>query len=89
MEKLKPVELLKQGYTAVQVEEMPDDMEFSPFPINIIGNSNWEAFKGITTDSPPDFILQKDGVPVYALVNGFIYDLVNDQNLVKNGQIYN
>lgn len=88
MEKINPIELLRQGFTSVRVENIPLSMEYSPFPINMIGKSNWKAAKDITTDSPPDFILQKDGEAVYAVVNGFLYDLVEERNLVKNGLIY-
>ncbi|CAN5217852.1 hypothetical protein BH23BAC1_BH23BAC1_13840 [soil metagenome] len=88
LEKINPKELLKQGYTTVIVENLPSDFEYSPFPLNIAGSKNWKEPKVLTTDSPPDFILKKDEKAVYAVVNGFFYDLVQDQDLVKNGMIY-
>jgi hypothetical protein len=76
--------LLQQGYTSVRMHTF--DQSFTHLPIRILtGQTRRSNNIGIGTN--PDFVLQQNGQTRYAVINGFVYDLVKDKNGVKNGLV--
>ncbi len=92
--KLDFKKLLLQGYTTVSVDSLPDEIRFTHYPVNIIDSRKISIPKNNTIPkSPialyknPTFLLTKNNVVVYAIINGFIYDLGKDKNGVTNGLV--
>jgi hypothetical protein len=84
LRKLDFRKLLEQGYTSVRMPNF--DQPFTHLPIRILkGQTRRSNNVGIGTN--PDFVLQQNGQTRYAVVNGFVYDLVKDKNGVKNGLV--
>ncbi len=90
--KLDFKKLLQQGYTTVSIDSLPEEIKFIQYPVNIIDSRNIAIPKNNTIPkSPvllynnPNFLLTKNNVVIYAVINGFIYDLVKDDNGIKNG----
>jgi len=84
--------LLSQGYTSVSINGMPSEIKFTPKPINIIDikkimipKNNSIPMSPIKIGTEATFLLKKNDVVVYAIVNGFIYYLNENKNMVKNG----
>lgn len=77
-------ELLARGYTYVEVEEIPEDKNFSDFPINIVPHG-FTAPEDLTTT----FLLQKNGKIDYAVINGFLVKTGEEPSEVKNSLILN
>ena len=81
-------DLLKQGYTYVRVANIPVGMLESPIPINIIGSTYELPELQLEVGINPTFILEKDGKPHYAVINGFLIDLISGKSDFKNAMIY-
>ena len=87
--KLNLPALLQTGITYVKVHQLPENQKFSPFPIMIVPEdfekpeSKWEV------GDNPTFVLWRDNTPAYALINGFLVDLIelNTSDKVNNGLI--
>jgi len=90
--KLDVKNLLQQGYTTVSIDSLPNEIKFVNYPINIVDSRKITIPKNNTIPKPPisfrknpTFLLAKDGKVVYAIINGFVYDLAKNDNKVKNG----
>lgn len=86
--------LLSQGYSAVSIENMPSEIKFTTFPMNIIDVKNIRIPKNNTIpQSPlklegnPSLILEKEGEVIYAVINGFVYHLKKGENHIKNAVV--
>lgn len=84
----------QKGYTSVGMDSIPTDYKFSYYPINIVDVSkmkirkpNSQAQTPLMLGKNPSFLLTKNDKVVYAIVNGFVYDLQNQKNNIKNGII--
>ncbi|MCH7397856.1 peptidase M14 [Belliella sp. DSM 107340] len=77
----KTLELLQKGYLAVRVEDINDN-ELYNLPILILSKKDQIPF-GIKTGGNPNFFLEENGSLKYAVVNGFLIDLLN-----KKDQVY-
>ena len=77
----KTLELLQKGYLAVRVEDIKDN-ELYNLPILILSKKDQIPF-GIKTGGYPNFFLEENGSLKYAVVNGFLIDLLN-----KKDQVY-
>ncbi len=85
---LKPLELLKEGYTYVQVKNIPFNLlEFS-LPVHIIAKTYLLPSLQLEVGVNPTFLLEKDGKPRYAVINGFLVDLESGKSDFKNALIY-
>ncbi|MRH99410.1 peptidase M14 [Kriegella sp. EG-1] len=82
------LKLLKEGYTYVRMTNIPTELIASPFPIHIV-SKNYELpeFK-IEVGQNPTFLLEKNGVLKYAVINGFLIDLSSPQVNFKNAMIF-
>jgi hypothetical protein len=78
--------LLSEGYTTIKLKNVPAGMKFTSLPVNVV--STQKAIDNtVAIGKVPNFVLFKDGKAYYAIVNGFVYDLQNDINKVKNGLV--
>ncbi|WP_034042517.1 M14 family metallopeptidase [Wocania ichthyoenteri] len=84
----KVYKLLKSGYTYMQMEELPENNIEATKPIHLV-KTDYELpeFK-IKPGVNPTFLLQKNGVNEYAVINGFLIDLKAKSNSLKNALIY-
>ncbi len=91
MEDLKELNfssLLRAGYTYLRVRQIPPDLIYSPYPINII-SANYEVRDlRLEPNVFANFSLVQDGQAVYTILNGFVIDVNTNLNIIKNGQIY-
>lgn len=69
----KAIELLRQGYMAIQVTSDPAN-ELHGLPLLVLKSVS-KFSGGWTTGASPNFFLTKDGKYEYALVNGYLIDL--------------
>jgi hypothetical protein len=88
VEKLNALELLKGGYSYVRVKHIPLEQLDSPVPIHIIGINHVLQDFNLEVGSNPTFLLEKDGKPAFAVINGFLIDLSNGKGHFKNAMIY-
>ena len=86
--------LLSQGYTSVTVNNMPNEIKFTTYPMNIIDigkvvipKNNVMPKSPLGLGSNPSFLLSKNDKVVYAIINGFVYSLSDNKNNVKNGLV--
>jgi len=85
---LDSFDLLKQGYTYVRVANIPGGMLESPIPMNILSSTYELPGLLLKVGINPTFILEKDGKPHYAVINGFLIDLISGKSDFKNAMIY-
>ena len=85
---LDSFDLLKQGYTYVRVTNIPREMLESPISLNVLGSKYELAELQLKVGINPTFILEKDGKPRYAVINGFLIDLISGKSDFNNAMIY-
>ncbi len=86
LEQVDVMELLRVGYTAVRVEELPEGV-WTRFPLNILGPEAMQP-AGPVLRRAANLVFYRDGVPAYAVVNGFVVDLAASEPAVGNALIY-
>jgi hypothetical protein len=91
---LNPGELLKKGYTYVRVSNISKEALNSPIPLHLLSPGYELPEFRLEAGKNPTFLLQKDGVYMFAVINGFLIDLgetapsVLNQWGRKNAMIY-
>jgi len=80
-------QLLKTGYTYVRMEDLPEDRKMVPVPINLISTTHAIPELNIAPGVNPNFLLQKDDVIEYAVINGFLINLKTKESRFKNALI--
>lgn len=86
LDKFDPWELLKEGYTYIKTDLTSEGIFFTNLPLHVLMD------KSAPTSTPtfediPTFILTKNGVVKFAVVNGFLYDLSGEAPAFYNGVI--
>ena len=84
---LKALDLLKSGFTYVRVENIPKNVNYVSFPLNIIGKDYKVPEFKMRVGVVPNFILEQQGKPCYAVINGFLIDLKSGEGNFKNALI--
>ena len=75
LQRLKVKHLLKKGYTTVRVKNISGlDTLRKIVDLDMVPKGT-EPYYGLLLGNRPNFILEKDGKPQYAVVNGFLYEL--------------
>lgn len=88
LKELDAIALLKEGYAYVRSKTIPKDMLEALLPLNVI-SSTFELPKSqLEVGTNPTFILEKEGQPRYAIINGFLIDLVTGKSNFKNAMLY-
>jgi len=80
-------QLLKMGYTYVRMEDLPEDKRIVSVPINLISTTYSIPELNIAPGVNPNFLLQKDDVIEYAVINGFLINLKTKESRFKNALI--
>ncbi len=88
LKELDAIALLKEGYAYIRTTTIPKDMLESLLPLNIISSTFDLTNLQLEVGANPTFILEKEGQPRYAIVNGFLIDLVTGKSNFKNAMIY-
>ncbi len=88
LENIDPLELLKQGYTYIRMAKIPMEMLESPIPMNILGSTYELPELQLQVGINPTFLLEKNGKPEFAVINGFLLDLTSGKGQFKNAMIY-
>ena len=84
-----PLYFLKKGYTYLRFERIPDEMLASNYPLNFIGKTYVVPKLNLEVGINPTFLLEKEGVIRYAVINGFLINLESGNGGgFKNGMIY-
>jgi len=86
--KLDAYELLKSGFTYVQIKELPEDVKYISKPMNVIKSGNEIPKLVLKPGSNSTFLLQKNGIIDYAVINGFLINLKTKESHFKNALIY-
>lgn len=88
------LQLLKAGYTTVPIDDLPGEIKFTPYPINIVDVRKIQIPKNNQMPKPPlglgknpTFLLMRGDQVEYAVVNGFIYRVKSGENGVENGLV--
>lgn len=79
-------EILKKGVTTIKLDSLPNQLPFSPYPVNLTISPE-KIDKKLKPGMPATFLLKKKGVILYVVINGFIYDVNKKSNGIKNGII--
>jgi len=87
LKNLDVYELLQSGHTYVIVEEFPEDKKTVSMPIHIIGSEYNIPSLNINLGVNPTFLLQKDNVLEYAVINGYLINLKTKESNFKNALI--
>ncbi len=86
--------LLKLGYAYIRVKGISNKELYSPIPIHMIGMKYEVPDLQIKVGENPTFFLEKNGKPYYAVINGFLFDLNDDDKKMifnsafKNAMIF-
>ncbi|MBC7920214.1 MAG: peptidase M14 [Ferruginibacter sp.] len=78
--------LFRQGYTAVRMARYAPKERVTYLPIRILTGQK-SRDNEVALSANPDFLLQINRQTRYAIINGFVYDVVNNKNGVKNGLV--
>jgi len=88
------LQLLKDGYTSVSIDDLPEEIKFITYPINIIDIKKIQIPRNNQIPKPPvgfeknpTFLLTQNKQVVFAVINGFVYKTDGDSNGVKNGLV--
>jgi hypothetical protein len=88
LEALKPIELFSNGYTNIIIKFPGYEEEFSKFSFNIFLNEPNVLEEKINVEGVPNFIIRKDGIVKYAVVNGFLRDLEKPDKSAGNSLLF-
>ncbi len=83
-----PISLLKSGYTYVRIANIPKEQLSSPFPVHMISSTYEVPEFNIEVGLNPTFLLEKNGVVKYAVINGFFIDFESGKGVFENAMIY-
>lgn len=82
------IAMLRKGYTYVRSKNIPLEwLEFS-LPINLVSKDFKIPDFNLEVGINPTFLLEKNGVFEYAVINGFLIDLKKGSGTFKNAMIY-
>ncbi|APQ18968.1 M14 family metallopeptidase [Maribacter hydrothermalis] len=81
-------DILKQGYGFVRMEKTPATVINSPFPVHLIGPKYKVPELKLEPGINPTFFLEKAGVIEYAVINGFLINLSENNINIPNSMIY-
>ena len=84
----KVMELLQQGYTYVRSQNIPADWLDFRMPIHLISKVYELPDFSVQVGVNPTFVLEKNGINEYVVINGFLIDLESGRGDFKNAMIY-
>ena len=81
-------ELLKAGYTYIKIENLPENIIEATQPIHLVKTDFKSPKFSLKPGVNPTFLLQKNGINEYAVINGFLINLKTNNSQLKNALIY-
>ncbi|MFH4965922.1 M14 metallopeptidase family protein [Gaetbulibacter sp. M235] len=81
-------ELLKSGYTYLQIDELPKNKKDTSIPINLIKTGYKVPKLVLMPGANSTFLLQKGNTIEFAVINGFPINLKTKESHFKNALIY-
>ena len=89
LNELSVMDMLKSGFTYASCTNIPLEWGGSFFlPTNLIGKNYQVPEFNLEVGINPTFLLEKDGVYEYAIINGFLINLKDGSGYFKNAMIY-
>ncbi|MDW3646641.1 MAG: M14 family zinc carboxypeptidase [Bacteroidia bacterium] len=82
LSKLDPIELLKEGYTSIKLKESLDPWITAALPLHISGPFSQRA--PIALGYEPSLLFKKGGKITYVLVNGFLWNLEKEEQIIRD-----
>jgi len=82
------LELLQKGYSYVPSKNIPFEWLDFKMPIHLISTTYELPELNLEVGINPTFLLEKNGVYEYAIINGFLIDLKNGEGNFQNAIIY-
>ncbi len=79
--------LLSEGFTSVKVKDAGKELKFTGLPVNII-TADKNINHNLKVDNNANFIIKKNGKTIFAVVNGFLFNLKTMTNNVLNALVY-
>lgn len=76
-------DLLSNGYCYVKVKNIPKELHFTKYPINIV-SPDFKVNTEVSLGMPANFVITENNKIRYIIINGFLYDI-----LIKKSYIYN
>jgi hypothetical protein len=86
--KINPIELYNKGYTNILFSNGDFNGEYSHLPFNIILNEKDTPIGLIKPDESANFIIRKNDIIKYAVVNGFLIDIQEMHKWIGNSIVY-
>ena len=81
-------DLLQKGYTYLRMENLPTHKNEINFPLQVLSTSYKLDPLNLIPGADPTFLMQKNGVNEYAVVNGYLINLKTKKSNFKNALIY-
>jgi len=81
-------EILKSGYTYLQIDEIPKNKKDTTKPINLIKTGYKVPKLILIPGANSTFLLQKGNIVEYAVINGFLINLKTKESHFKNALIF-
>ena len=81
-----PVSLMREGYTAVRVEEPPEGRH-TEFPLNVIGPHGRQP-AGPKLGRVANLAIYRDDEVAYVVINGFVVDVMEPVPEIENALIF-
>ena len=82
------MEELRAGFTYVRVNNVPIEWLDFKMPIHLISKTFETPEFNLGVGINPTFLLEKEGVMKYAIINGFLIDLDNGSGYFKNAMLF-
>jgi hypothetical protein len=82
------IAMLRSGYTYIRSSNIPLEWLDFKMPIHLVSKGFEIPDLNLEVGINPTFLLKKDGVFKYAIVNGFLIDLKKGSGNFKNAMIY-
>lgn len=84
IEKIDYTDLIKRGFVNIRLNSVEINYDFPKIPLNIILNSSRNFKSSIRVEGNPDFLIKKNGVVKFAVINGFLFDPEHPDNFKGN-----
>lgn len=88
VKKIDIMKCLKMGYAYIRIADIPIGFKSSNVMINLIGPEYKVPKFDLKVGMNPTFLLEEEGKPRYAVINGFLIDLKTGNGDFKNAMIY-
>ncbi len=88
LSKLNALEFFKGGYTNILLKSESYPNDFTDLKLNVVLNDVSNIKSEIIVDGDVNFIIKKDNDVLYAVVNGFLFDLQNLNKAEGNSIVY-